>query len=412
MTLKEILEERANIFEKIKDIDSRADEDGNLSAEDQEQFENLSTRYDELTEEKEQAEKRQAKRKKRQDKMAKMKQDMNKRGGPQVALDIDDEPSDDVPVHLRDNPRATDEYRESYWRTMRRGRYQSPDPDDVRALKIADDEKGGYLAPAQFEQEIIVKFREENIVRDYANVITSSSDRRIPVERDRSNFEYIPEEGKYPETEVKFGMAAMGAYKIGGIIKCSEELMQDAYFDLEGYLRDEMGEAGGEAEEEKFIEGSGNNEPEGLLVGSEQGKETDANDDVEADELFDLYHSVHRRYRDRGYWMFNDSTALVLRKKKDGDGNYLWQGALQAGEPDRILGRPVLISEFMPDMGSGNKFMLFGALRYYRIMDRIGLSIQRLDEKYADTGQIGFRGHLRNDGQLLRPDAVKHMKNA
>lgn len=397
--IKELLEKRARCFEQMKEINSRADDKGNLRAEDDEQFSKLNTEYDELTAQIEKAEGNE----KRSKMMKEKESQLEKTRGTKTVED-----------HV-DEKRQSSDYSEAYWRVYRAARHEMPDPEDLRtlrALKIGDDSKGGYLAPAEFEAEVISKFREDNIMRQVATVVQSGSDRNIPVERDLPTFSYIPEEGTYPTTDSKWGLLAMKAWKIGGIIKVSEELLVDAYFNLPSYLSGQMGDAGAEAEEENFIAGDGNNKPEGILQGGTLGKETSAVDDFTVDELLEMYHSVHRRYRNRGIVMFNDATALKLRKKKYGDGHYIWQPALVAGEPDRIMNRPVAISEFMPSLGTGNKFLAFGDMRYYRVMDRIGLSIQRLDEKYADTGQIGFKGYLRNDGKLLRPDAVKYMQNA
>ena len=401
MKLKEMLEKRAELFEEMKYVNNRADDNGNLDEKDEARFQELNTQYDDLTQKIEAEEEKQVRSQKLED----IEKQMSQSRGTQTAKRTDglDNP---------DNPRASKEYREAFWKVYRAPRQRMFDVDEIRALKLGDDEKGGYLAPAEFETEVITKMREENVMRRLATVMQSSSDRRIPVERDLPSFGYIPEEGDYPETDSKWGILAMGAWKLGGIIKVSEELLVDAYFNLPSYLAGQMGEAGGEAEEEKFIIGTGTNEPEGVLTGAQLGKQGAAADDFTADELIELYHSLHRRYRERASWMFNDGTALKLRKKKDGKGQYLWQPGIQAGEPDRLLGRPIVISENMPDLGSSNKPILFGAMRYYRIMDRVGLSIQRLDELYAAKGQIGFKGFIRNDGKLLRPDAVKYFENA
>lgn len=404
MKLKEMLEKRAAIFEEMKYVNNRADDNGSLDEKDELRFNELNTEYDQLTKDIEVEEGNQA----RNSKIEALERQMSQSRGTKTAGKTDEMLENPA---FRDNPRASKEYRDAFWKVYRARRGGMHGIEEIRALKLGDDEKGGYLAPAEFETEVISKFREENVMRRLATVMTSSSDRRIPVERDLPAFAYIAEEGTYPETDSKWGIMAMGAWKLGGIIKVSEELLADNYFNLPGYLAEQMGQAGGETEENKFIIGTGVEEPEGVLIGAQRGKEGASANDFTADELIETYHSLHRRFREMASWMFNDSTALALRKKKDGKGQYLWQPGIQAGEPDRILGRPVAISENMPDIGSSNKPILFGAMRYYRIMDRVGLSIQRLDELYAASGQIGFKGYIRNDGKLLRPDAVKYFQN-
>lgn len=102
----------------------------------------------------------------------------------------------------------------------------------------------------------------------------------------------------------------------------------------------------------------------------------------------------------------------AIRKLKDTNGQYLWQPGLQAGQPDTILNRPILTSSYMPEIGAGNKIMMFGDLSYYWIADRQGRSFQRLNELFAKNGQIGFRVFQRVDGKLILPEAVKTLAMA
>ena len=108
--------------------------------------------------------------------------------------------------------------------------------------------------------------------------------------------------------------------------------------------------------------------------------------------------------------MLNDTTVQFIRKLKDKNGQYLWQPGLVAGAPDTILGRPVVVSRYMPVIGSENKTVAFGDFSYYWIADRQGRSFRRLDELFASTGQVGFRGSQRVDGKLILPEAVKVMQ--
>ena len=103
----------------------------------------------------------------------------------------------------------------------------------------------------------------------------------------------------------------------------------------------------------------------------------------------------------------NDSTVKALRKLKNGNGDYLWQPSVRAGQPDTLLNRPVYTSTFMPAIAAGAKSILFGDLGYYWVADRQGRSFKRLNELYAATGQVGFLSSERVDGKLILPEAVK-----
>ena len=90
--------------------------------------------------------------------------------------------------------------------------------------------------------------------------------------------------------------------------------------------------------------------------------------------------------------------------------DYLSLSSLVAGQPDTILGRPVYVSRYMPEIQAGAKTILFGDTKYYWIADRQGRSFRRLDELFAVNGQVGFRGSERVDGKLILPEAVKVLK--
>src|SRR5690606_40696425 len=81
--------------------------------------------------------------------------------------------------------------------------------------------------------------------------------------------------------------------------------------------------------------------------------------------LLDLYHSLRRPYRARATWVLNDTTILAIRKLKDANDQYIWQPGLQAGQPDRLLGRPIAESRFMPELGADEKPIAFGDFSYY-----------------------------------------------
>ena len=128
--------------------------------------------------------------------------------------------------------------------------------------------------------------------------------------------------------------------------------------------------------------------------------------------MIDLYHALGRPYRKNATWIMNDSTVKLIRQLKDSNGQYLWQPGLQAGQPDMILGRPLLTSSAAEAATTGLRSVLFGDLSYYTVADRSGSVLQRLNELYAANGQVGFRMFKRMDGKLTSSDAVKHLVQA
>ena len=304
--------------------------------------------------------------------------------------------------------RASDEYKCSFWNAMR---VKAPMPSVLNALQEGTDSEGGYLVPDEFERTLVEALEEENVFRTLAHVIkTSSGDRKIPVVASKGSASWVDEEGAYQESDDAFSQVSIGAYKLGTMIKVSEELLADSVFDLEAYISKEFARRIGAREEESFFNGDGKGKPLGILAaagGAEVGVTAASATAITADEVIDLFYSLKAPYRKNAVWVLNDATVKQIRKLKDTTGQYLWQPSLVAGTPDTILGRPVKTSAFMPTAVAGAKTIAFGDFKYYWIADRQGRTFKKLSELYAANGQVGFMGTQRVDGKLILPEAIK-----
>ena len=185
--------------------------------------------------------------------------------------------------------------------------------------------------------------------------------------------------------------------------------MNDSAFDLESYFSQEFARQISNAEEDAFVSGTGTDRPFGIFDEKEGGEVgvTTAGATITADELIDLYHSLRAPYRKKAVWLLNDTTIQAVRKLKDENKQYIWQPSLQVGLPDTLLGRPVYTTNSIPGVAAGAKVIAFGDLSYYWIGDRTGITFKRLNELYADRGQIGFLATKRVDARLVLPEAVK-----
>lgn len=304
--------------------------------------------------------------------------------------------------------RASDEYKCSFWNAMR---VKAPMPSVLNALQEGTDSEGGYLVPDEFERTLVEALEEENVFRTLAHVIrTSSGDRKIPVVASKGSASWVDEEGAYQESDDAFSQVSIGAYKLGTMIKVSEELLADSVFDLEAYISKEFARRIGAREEDSFFNGDGKGKPLGILAaagGAEVGVTAASATAITADEVIDLFYSLKAPYRKNAVWLLNDATVKQIRKLKDTTGQYLWQPSLVAGTPDTILGRPVKTSAFMPTAVAGAKTIAFGDFKYYWIADRQGRTFKKLSELFAATGQVGFMGTQRVDGKLILPEAIK-----
>lgn len=302
--------------------------------------------------------------------------------------------------------RATDEYKRAFWNSMRnKNSYEIQN-----ALSIGTDSEGGYLVPDEYEKKLVEALEDEVFFRSLATVIkTSSGDRKIPIVTSRGEAAWIDEGGQFPESDDSFGQTSIGAHKLATMIKVSDELLNDSVFNIEQYISKEFGRRIGTKEEEAFFIGDGTGKPIGIFnkTGGADIGVTAATTSITFDDVMDLYYSLRAPYRNKATWLLNDSTVKVIRKLKDGNGNYIWQPSVREGEPDRILNRPYRTSIYVPELAAGNRVMAFGDYSYYWIADRQGRSFKRLNELFATTGQVGFLASERVDGKLILSEAVK-----
>ena len=396
MTILELREKRAKAWEAAKAfLDSHRKENGVLSAEDDAAYTRMEQEITDLGKEIARLERQEALD-------AELNRPLNKPLTVKPGCGADTDGAEDK------TGRASDDYRKNFWNAMRS---KVPMPNVTNALQIGTDSEGGYLVPDEYERTLVEALEEENIFRQMAKVIkTSSGDRKIPVVASKGTASWIDEEGAYPESDDSFGQVSIGAYKLGTMIKVSEELLNDSVFDLQSYISREFARRIGAKEEEAFFTGDGKGKPLGVLAatgGAETGVTAASATAVTADELMDLYYSLKSPYRKKSVWVLNDSTIKSIRKLKDTNGQYLWQPSLTAGTPDTILGRPVKTSAYMPAIAAGAKSIAFGDFSYYWIADRQGRSFKRLNELFAATGQVGFLASQRVDGRLILAEAVK-----
>ncbi len=392
--IRKMREKRVKLWETAKAfVESRQDVNGLLSAEDSATYDKMEAEVVEMGKTIERMERQEA-----------LDLELDR----PTARAITDKPNtpDGKPVVKKAT--ATDEYKTAFWRVMRD---KAVHPDVYNVLRIGEDEHGGYLVPDEYQRTLIEALQEQNIFRQLAHVIsTSSGDRKIPVAVSKGTAAWIDENAAYPESDDTFGQISISAYKLATMIKVSDELLHDSVFDVPSYIAREFARRIGAAEEEAFFIGDGVGKPTGILSatgGAEIGVTAASATAITFDEVMDLYYSLRSPYRKSAVFIMNDSTVKALRKLKNGNGDYIWQPSVTAGTPDTILNRPVYTSSFVPTLEGSAKPILFGDLHYYWIADREGRRFQRLNELYAPNGQVGFLSSERVDGKLILPEAVK-----
>ena len=391
MTINELRTKRATAWDAAKAfLDSHRNDKGVLSAEDDATYSRMESEITDLGKEISRMERLEA---------------MDKEMSRATSTPLTAKP--EAPKAETKSGRASDAYKDAFWNHARKR-----DSYEIRnALQVGTDTEGGYLVPDTFEKKLITTLEEENVIRKHAHVFTTSSgSHKIPVVSTRGTAAWVDEEGQIPESDDAFGQQLIGAHKISTLIKVSEELLNDSAFDLENYFATEFARRIGNAEEAAFLTGNGSGKPTGILAdigGAEIGVTAASETAITADEIIDLFYSLKSPYRKKAIWVLNDRTIKAIRKLKDSNGQYLWQPALHEGEYDTILGKRIYTSPFAPEIGAGAKTIAFGDFSYYWIGDRQGIAFKRLNERYAETGQVGFLASKRVDAKLVLPEAIK-----
>jgi HK97 family phage major capsid protein len=310
-------------------------------------------------------------------------------------------------------PTSSRAYRDAFETYLRaRGMVGEMPAEQRAALQVGTDAEGGYTVPDEFLRELVIAEREFGIMRQLARIVTTGDDGDllIPTVATRATAAWTAEEAAFTESEPTFGQVILRSYKVGAISKVSDELLHDSAFDILAFLARDLGEAVGILENTAFVTGASGSTttPEGIVKKATVGKTFAANNAITADELIDVYHSLLSPYRANAVWMMRDSTVQAVRKLKTTENQYLWQPGLQAGQPDLLLGRPLLVDPDVPAIGTVAESVVFGDIgRGYWIRDVEGVSIKVLNELYAANGQVGFRLHRRTDGDLVDTQAVR-----
>ena len=299
----------------------------------------------------------------------------------------------------------SDEYRTAFDKYVRYGA-QALVGDEARALQVGTNSEGGYLTETTLDRKLVETLDELNVMRQLCTVIKTASDRNISVESDAAAAVWLNEEAAFTEDDVAFSQISLGSWKLGSIMKVSDELLLDNVFNLTGYLARNFARRLSNAEEASFVDGDGSSKPEGVCTGATASVTAASATVLTSDELIDLYHSCGRQYRNRASWIMNDSTIKEIRKLQDGNDQYIWQPGMKAGEPDMLFGKPVYASGDMPATATGNVAVVFGDFSYYTIADRGPRVLIRLNELYAANGQVAFRIHERVDGATVLAAAL------
>lgn len=289
----------------------------------------------------------------------------------------------------------------------------------MRAMGVASGSTGGYFVPQGFADAFDLAMKATDGARDVATVIRTDTGNLIPyptVDDTSVTGEMIGENADTNAEDATAGVVNLSAYKFSSkIILVSAELMEDSAFDIETMVGQLAGERLARAQGPKFATGTGTSQPQGIAAAAGAGVTAASATVIDPDELVRLYYSIDPAYRNSGAFgfMMHDGIRLQIALMKDGEGRPLFQASYREGEPDRIMGRPVVPNQFMQStVATGTTTVLAGDFSKFLIRDVGMVRFRRLDERYAEKDQTGFLALMRSDSRLLNSGAVKKLVQA
>jgi len=276
---------------------------------------------------------------------------------------------------------------------------------EERALSSTTDAEGGYTVPETFSGYLEKAMKEFGGIMSVAWLFptTTGSSMNYPTTDDTNNEGEIIDENTDAGESVdpSYGNVRLNAFTYSSKpVLVPNQLLQDNEVNLDQVLAQMLSERIFRAFNKHATIGDGTTQPQGVTTGGALGKEA-AMDAITYDDMVDLQHSVDAAYRDGAVWMFHDSTLKHLRKLKNTNDEPIFQENLRTGEPSTILGKPFVINNHMPEIGAGNKSVVFGNFQKYMIRQVRGASVKRLEELYAAKNQTGFLLFMRLDGKIL-----------
>jgi len=291
-------------------------------------------------------------------------------------------------------------------------------PEERKAL--VEDATGQYIIEPELDAEIERILPKITIIRGLATVRTIGKDRikmrsmgavsvgwgKLETGTDITESDLTPGVPTHQYVEDLYGLAKIG-----------EDELMDSDVNLEAILGEEFARALGEAEEEKFVLGSGHdsNQPEGITINATlvaAAESTAASAAITVEDMLKILYACPAQYRRNGVFIVNSATELAIRKLRAGSGGaagevlgeFLWQPSVQAGVPNTFLGKAIYTQDDMKTLAdTAQVIAIFGDIKAgYRIIDRVGMTLQRLTELYAESGLIGFKIHKRVTGGVMK----------
>jgi HK97 family phage major capsid protein len=320
-------------------------------------------------------------------------------------------------------------YAGAFWTLVRKGSIDALADGERKALQAGVDSDGGYLMPTAAVGRVVKRVFDLSPIRQIANVQNISTEALEGInDTDEASYGWAAETAARTETNTPtVGKYRIEAHEMYAAPKATQKLLDDAAVDVEAWLAGKVADKFARVEGGAFITGDGIGKPRGFTSyataatadltrawGTLEHVATGVNGDFAAaspaDHLFALIGAFKPAFLNNAKWVTTREVLTKVRKFKEATTNaYMWQPGLQAGQPDRLLGYPIVNAQDMPALGNGSLSMALGDfMEGYQIVDRIG--IRTLRDPYTAKPYVVFYSTKRVGGGVLNYEAIKFIK--
>lgn len=429
MTIKEIGEKKQELWTRMREMNELTTvEKRSFTAEEQTNWDQINADYEALESKEREAELAEERSRLLSERESKLNASRGRKTQPDAL------PGENKPAEQRGNEQQTErekkraEYRQVFNRYMK---CEIPTSEfesivERRALQVDSPVAGGYLTMPQEMVNQLLKFVDDMVfIRQKATKYSVAQAQSLGVptlENDPADADWTGEilTGSEDST-MSFGKRNLTPHPIAKRIRVSRTLLRMATIGAEALVNERLAYKFAVTEEKAFLTGSGAGQPLGVFTASNDGIPTgrDISTDntttaITADGLINCKYNLKSQYLQSPStaWGFSRTAVRNIRKLKDGSGQYLWSPGL-AGTPSTILDIPYFMSEFIPSTFTSQLYVgILGDWRFYWIADALSMGIQRLEELYAATNQVGFIGRMEMDGQPVLAEAFSRLQLA
>ena len=303
---------------------------------------------------------------------------------------------------------------------------------EQKALNTLNNNDGGFLTTADTSGRIISRLRDFSPMRRYANVKTTGKSRLTGIiNNGRNAYSWGAQGATVGESSTKqFGEYQIDVKKLIAYPKATEEMLEDADYDIEALIIDDATMGFAEGESYGFLLGNGVLQPRGLMTvptaytgdktrawGTVQKFKTGVNGAFAAtpnggDVFIEAAMSLRSAYRSGAIWAMNRFTLAAAMKLKDSDGNYIWQPTwnLQDAPFGTICGIAIAPDfDHMADIATNSLSIAVGDLNQaYQIVDKRGISVVR--DNITSPGNVNWYISKRTGGDVVNSEAVRFIE--